>query len=124
MMKPYLWTFVSFCLFYLSAPLIAQAEETASNIDSIQLRSDNFTLSGKIDGAQGVDMISELERFRSALLEIHGLPADSRDQRVEIYVVSDPEIFGILGVDENFIAIYSQTNAGPRALINLSLIHI
>jgi len=118
MMKPYLWTFVSFCLFYLSAPLIAQAEETASNIDSIQLRSDNFTLSGKIDGAQGVDMISELERFRSALLEIHGLPANSKDQRVEIYVVSDPEIFGILGVDENFIAIYSQTNAGPRALIN------
>jgi len=112
MMKPYFWAAVLACLTFLLYGAAAQAE------DSIQVQSDNFILSGKIDGAQGVDMISELERFRSALLEIHGLPADSQDNRLEIYIVSDPDIFDILGVNENFVAIYSQTNAGPRALVN------
>jgi len=127
MTKHYLWTLVSLCLLCLFSPLSAFSEDGAKDVlkiqntiqkDSIQVRSDNFTLSGKIDGAQGIEMISELERFRSALLETHGLPATSIDQRVDIYVVSDPEIYSILGVDESFVAIYTQTNAGPRALIN------
>jgi len=124
MTKHYLWAIVSIFWLCLFTPLTVFAEEATGaehavrTEDSVQLRSENFTLSGNIDGAQGVDMISELERFRAALLEIHGLPSSSQDNRLEIYVVSDPEIFDILGVEENFVAIYSQTNAGPRALIN------
>ena len=104
--------FVNILVFILGCRSALRAE------DSIQVRSDNFTLSGQIDGAQGVDMISELERFRSALLEIHNLPASTKDNRVDIYIVSDSEIFDILGVNENFVAIYAPTPAGPRALIN------
>ena len=119
------WRLVTVCLLCVFGPVSAYAQDETSQADSLQLRSNNFTLSGKMDGAQGVEMISELERFRAALLEIHGLPADSKDQRVDMYIISDPDIFDIMGVNENFVAIYSQTHAGPRALINgLSLIHI
>jgi len=56
-----------------------------------------------------------------ALLEVHDLPSDSPERRLDIYVVTDPVIFDILGVSEDFIAIYAPTAAGPRALINGSL---
>ena len=88
---------------------------------AIQVTSDNFTLSGEMEAADAVDMISELERFRSALLEVHDLPADSPERRLDIYVVTDPEIFDILGLSEDFVALYSPSFAGPRALINGSL---
>ena len=96
----------------------ASAQENPNTETAIRVSSDNFTLSGKIDGAQAVDIISELERFRSALLEIHDLPANSPDRILDIYVVTDPEVFDILGVGADFIALYSPTPAGPRALIN------
>ena len=89
--------------------------------NAIQITSDNFTLSGEMDGAEGIDIISELERFRSALLEIHNLPASTIDRRLDIYVVTDPDIFGILGVNQDFVAVYAPTSAGPRALVNGSL---
>ena len=85
---------------------------------AIQVTSDNFTLSGEMDAAEAIDMVSELERFRSSLLEVHDLPANSPERRLDIYVVTDPEIFDILGVSEDFVAVYAPTSAGPRALIN------
>lgn len=105
--------------FTLLAFVLWPAQATAQT--AIQVTSDNFTLSGDIDAAEAVDMISELERFRSALLEVHNLPADSPERRLDIYVVTDPVIFDILGVSEDFIAVYAPTAAGPRALINGSL---
>lgn len=85
---------------------------------AVQIQSDNFTLSGKIDAANAIDMISELERFRAALFEIHNVPPSTPDQRVDMYIVSNPDIFKVLGLSEDFIAIYQPTIAGPRALIN------
>ncbi|MDB2437413.1 hypothetical protein N9W89_01740 [Hellea sp.] len=85
---------------------------------AIQVQSDNFTLSGEINAADAIDMVSELERFRSALFEIHNIPTSATDQRVDMYIVSDPEIFKVLGLDEGFVAIYQPTIAGPRAIIN------
>ena len=114
MIKNSLLTLISLCCL-IFMPQHANAD------NSIQVTSDNFTLSGQIDGAQGVDIISELERFRSALLEIHDLPANTADRRLDIYVVTDPEVFDILGVSKDFVAVYAPTSAGPRALINGSL---
>jgi len=89
--------------------------------DAVQITTDHFRLSGVMVPEDGIAMISELERYRAALLEVHGLPADTPDRRVDIYIVSDPDIFDVLGVGENFVALYSPTLAGPRALINGSL---
>ncbi|WP_026942965.1 tetratricopeptide repeat protein [Hellea balneolensis] len=85
---------------------------------AVQIQSDNFTLSGEIDTSNAIDMISELERFRSALFEIHNIPLSTPDQRVDMYIVSDPDIFKVLDLSEDFIAIYQPTIAGPRAIIN------
>lgn len=108
-----------FILLYLTVTLIGAFSAQAQT--SVQITSDNFTLSGEIDGAAGIDIISELERFRSALLEVHDLPANQPERRLDIYVVTDPEIFEILGVSKDFVAVYAPTPAGPRALINGSL---
>jgi len=110
---------IRFILLYILAAMMGITSAHAQT--PVQIISDNFTLSGEIDGAAGVDIISELERFRSALLEVHDLPADQPERRLDIYVVTDPEIFEILGVSENFVAVYAPTSAGPRALINGSL---
>lgn len=85
---------------------------------AVQIQSDNFTLSGEMKTSNAIEMISELERFRSALFEIHDIPSSTPDQRVDMYIVSDPDIFTVLGLSEDFIAIYQPTIAGPRALIN------
>lgn len=85
---------------------------------AVKIQSDNFTLSGEIDAANAIEMISELERFRAALFEIHDIPLTAADQRVDMYIVSDPDIFKVLGLSEDFVAIYQPTIAGPRALIN------
>lgn len=105
--------------FMLSAFVLWPIQAIAQT--AIQVTSDNFTLSGEMEAADAIDIISELERFRSALLEIHNLPADSPERRLDIYVVTDPEIFDILGLSEDFVALYSPSFAGPRALINGSL---
>lgn len=101
-----------FIIFLLNLGITAHAAQ------AIQVQSDNFTLSGEIEAADAIDMISELERFRSSLLEIHNIPATTPDQRVNMYIVSDPEVFKVLGLNEGFIAIYQPTIAGPRAILN------
>ena len=77
---------IRFILLYILAAMMGITSAHAQT--PVQIISDNFTLSGEIDGAAGVDIISELERFRSALLEVHDLPADQPERRLDIYVVT------------------------------------
>lgn len=86
--------------------------------DIVQATSENFTLSGKVSEDEATDILKDLESMRHALLDVHGKPASTKDQMVDIFIIDDPEIFQIMDVDENFVAIYSVSIAGPRILVN------
>ncbi len=109
-MKP----FIAVLFFTLSVlcPSIALAE------NAIQATSPNFVLSGEIPTQDAADIIMELEEFRAALLDLHDIPSKTKDFVLDIYIVSDPEIFKILDVGEAFVAIYSPSIAGPRVIVN------
>ena len=90
--------------------------------DAIKIRSENFQLSGEIDPKNAIKFIDNLEQIRFALLDIHAITDTAQEQVLQIYVITDPEIFKALGVAKNFVAIYRDTDLGPRALVNGSIL--
>ncbi len=93
------------------APL-ALAEQSA------RATSPNFSLSGEVTAETAIELIGELEEFRAVLLAYKNLPATSIDRPIDIYVISDPDIFGILDVQESFVAVYTNSIVGPRIFVN------
>lgn len=128
-MRLFLRVIVGLCAVFFAISPVAFAQEPAAAkqppaaevpaiSSAVQARTPNFTLSGDLSAEAAIDMISELERFRAALLEVHDVPAGTTDQVVDIYIIHDEDMFQVLGVPETFIAVYSIANVGPRVLVN------
>ena len=89
---------------------------------TVQARSPNFNLSGDVGSETAIELIRELEEFRAVLLHSYGRDMSMRDQLLNIYIISDPDVFDILELSDGFVAVYAPSIAGPRVFVNGNLL--
>lgn len=84
----------------------------------IQVTSHNFVLSGRIAPEKAQILVTDLEEFRVAVLDIFDGPEGVETEKIEISYFTDVDDFEAIAPSANISALYFQSVLGARILVN------
>ena len=99
----------------------APTRSEMSDLEPVQITSDNFTLIGKIEPERAKALIAELEGFRRAMRNIYGAMAHERDEHIRIFYITNKDIYAELSPTLSTSAFYYNSLTGPEIVLNGSV---
>lgn len=92
-----------------------------SDLAPVIIKSDNFTLIGKIKPERAKILVSDLEAFRTAMRHIYGAMPHDRDEHIRIFYITDKDIYAELSPTLSTSAFYYNSLTGPEIVLNGSV---
>lgn len=110
--------FLLIILMVFAAPINAQTQNDIAE-DGVLATSDNFVLhsDGPVDAET---LLSDLERFRIAVIEDLGLETETSTPPLRISIIDDPQTFALISPGGITAAIYLQSAIGNDIVVGYS----
>lgn len=96
----------------------ATTQSTLKSSQPIKVTSPNFILMGRMNAAFASSLMSDLEVFRAAVLDMFDGPESLEDEPITIYLITDRGVYDIIAPFEGSSAFYTGTILGPMIVVN------